>query len=125
VGSAYGRYATPVSRVAGGLTILLGILRGTVVTGARVDSWDALGSTTYGHLWLLALVVAILTFAWGERVIAPRVKRLQTDPMFVPAPDGTLSAEATRAINQLKLVSALELVGFLVIFTCMIGLQFV
>ena len=125
IGQAYGRYAVPVSRIAGGLTILLGILRGTVVTGARVDSWHALGSTTYGHIWLVALIAAIATFAWGERVISPRVRRLQTDPMFVPGPDGTLSVEASRELDRLKLVAALELLGFLIVFTCMIGLQFV
>jgi hypothetical protein len=71
--------------------------------------------------WLVALVVAILTFLWGRYVIGPTVARMNAVPL---APDGTATPELDAAISRAKLVTVLELIGFLVIFTCMILMRF-
>jgi len=115
--------APRAARIAGGITIIMGILRGTV--WGRIDGSDVLFPSRYGIVWLIALIAAIATFAWGEGVIRPKLARVSSDdPIFMPGPDGTLGAQATAEISRLKLYAGLELLGFLTIFTCMILLQF-
>ena len=121
VANAIGQVAPTVFRIAAVVTIVMGVLRGTV--WGRLDSFDAL-KTQYGTVWTIALIAAIATFLWAEVAILPKLRRIQTDPALVPAADGTLSAEAEAFIARLKLVTILELIGFLVIFTCMVLLQF-
>jgi uncharacterized membrane protein len=117
-GSALGRRIVRVIPVVAGLTILLGIIRGIFFSG--INSLDAL-TTTYGLTWLVALVAAIATYLWGDRVIRPDIERL------VAMPDAAATgAEASGTVglsaltDRIKRNSMLELLGFLVIFTCMI-----
>jgi hypothetical protein len=39
-------------------------------------------------------------------------------------PDGTAAPELVAATDRVKIIASLELVGFLVIFTCMILMRF-
>ncbi|HEU4571809.1 MAG TPA: hypothetical protein VFR93_03915 [Candidatus Limnocylindrales bacterium] len=102
--------------------ILMGVLRGTV--WGQVRSLDAL-TTTYGLTWLVGLVAAAATFAWGYRVIKPALERLATisDADALSA-DGAPSPTLVRLLDTAKRVTLLELVGFLVVFTCMILMRF-
>jgi len=102
--------------------ILLGILRGTVF--GQLRSLDAL-TTAYGITWLVALVFAIGTFVWGLRVIGPSLERLATIPDAEALnADGSATPALAALIARVKRVVLLELVGFLVIFTCMILMRF-
>ena len=110
---------TRVIEVVGPAVIVLGILRGTVF--GQIKDADSLLGTAYGITWLVALVVAIATFLWGRFVIVPSTRALMKAPVN---PDGTATADLTRALSRAKLVTVLELLGFTVIFTCMILMRF-
>ena len=122
VGGHYGERASQVLSVAAMGVILLGVLRGTVF--GQIRSLDAL-TTTYGITWLVALVVATATFLWGKRVIEPAIGRMNAIPVSEALqPDGTPSPAMLAALNNAKRVGALELIGFIVVFTCMILMRF-
>jgi hypothetical protein len=99
--------------------IVLGILRGTVF--GQIHDLNAVFGTVYGLTWLVALVVATATFLWGRYVIVPSTRVLSTAPVN---PDGTPTAELESALARAKRVTVLELIGFLVVFTCMILMRF-
>ena len=122
IGAAIGPRAERIIEPVAGLVILLGIIRGTVF--GPIKSLDILTST-YGLTWLVALVAAAATFYWGKRIIVPAVRRLNaiSAPDAV-GPDGAASQAFTAAIDQVKRVTLLELIGFFVIFTCMILMRF-
>lgn len=122
MGVAYGEAAGRVLTRAGEAVIVLGFLRGTVL--GPIKSLDMLG-TQYGITWLVALVAAIATYAWGKRVIEPAVMRINTiDPSRALLADGSPAPDLVAAIADAKRKSMLELLGFLVIFTCMILMRF-
>jgi hypothetical protein len=62
-GGAVGEQAFRVIVGAATATIILGVLRGTLF--GQIRSVDALLGTSYGITWLVALVVAIVTFSWA------------------------------------------------------------
>ena len=122
IGSAYGEVASRVLTAAGMGVITLGILRGTVF--GQIRSLDAL-TTTYGITWLVALVAATATFLWGKRVLEPAIGRMNAIPVAEALlPDGRPAPAMLAALNNLKRVGLLELIGFFVIFTCMILMRF-
>jgi uncharacterized membrane protein len=123
VGSAYGDVSARLLRPVGAIVILLGILRGTVFGNIRTA--DTLFGTAYGWTWLVALVAAIATFAWAERMIIPNVARLNTiDPATAVGPDGRPTGELAETIDRAKRFALVEILGFFVIFTCMILMRF-
>jgi len=119
VGSRYGERATRLFDVLVPVVIILGLIRGTLL-GPIKSVGDVLG-TPYGVTWLVALIAAIATFLWGRIVINGALQRMNDTPLN---PDGTATAQLESETNRVKLVVVLELVGFLVIFTCMILMRF-
>jgi uncharacterized membrane protein len=123
VGSAYGDASIRLLRPVGAAVIVLGILRGTLFGNIRTA--ETLFGTSYGWTWLVALVAAIATFAWAERMIIPNLARLNAiDPATAVGPDNRPSAELADIVARAKRYALLETIGFLVIFTCMILMRF-
>jgi hypothetical protein len=122
VGGAIGARANRIIPTVAGLTILLGIIRGTVF--GPINSVADLTST-YGLTWLFALVVAIATFLFGYRVIGPALDRLNELPESeATLADGRPSPKLTAVVDDVKRKVGLELIGFIVIFTAMILMRF-
>jgi uncharacterized membrane protein len=122
MGSAYGEVANRVLTVAAMGVIVLGILRGTVF--GPIKNLDMLTST-YGITWIVGLVAALSTFLWAKRVIEPAIGRMNAiDPSRALLADGSPSPDLVAAINAAKRNAMLELLGFLVVFTCMILMRF-
>jgi uncharacterized membrane protein len=119
VGASYGERATRVFDVLVPVLIVLGVIRGTFL-GPIKDIGDVFGSA-YGITWLVALVAAIATFLWGRIAINGAIARMNAAPLNA---DGTATAQLENETARVKLVVVLELVGFLVIFTCMILMRF-
>jgi uncharacterized membrane protein len=119
IGAELGKQGTRVFDIVAPAVIILGFLRGTVF--GQVRSLDALFGTAYGLTFLVALIAATATFLWGRFVIVPTVMALQTAPVN---PDGTPTPELNASLDRAKRVTVLELVGFLVVFTCMILMRF-
>ena len=119
VGSLIGARSTPIFQVVVPLIIVLGFIRGTFL--GQIKSLDVLFGTAYGLTWLVALVVTIATYLWGLFVIIPGLHVMDRAPVN---PDGTPTPELVDATNRIKRLVALELLGFFVIFTCMILMRF-
>ena len=119
IGAYIGEQAERVFNVVGPSVIVLGFIRGTLL--GPIKSLDVLLGTAYGVTWLVALVVAILTFLWGRVVITGGVRAMNLAPVNA---DGTPTPELEVATNRVKLLASLELIGFVVIFTCMILMRF-
>ena len=118
-GSAIGVRSNRIFSVVVPLIILLGFVRGTVLGPIR--GVEVLFGTAYGWTWLVALAATILTYVWGLRAIAPGVIEMERAPLN---PDGTASAELVSATDRVKRLVLLELLGFVVIFSCMILMRF-
>ena len=119
VGAHIGERALRVIDVVAPAVVVLGVMRGTLL--GPIKSVDLLFGSAYGLTWLIALVVAVLTFLWGRVVIMGGVRTMNLAPVN---PDGTPTPELEAATNGVKLLVSLELIGFLVIFTCMILMRF-
>jgi uncharacterized membrane protein len=119
VGTRYGERATRVFDVLVPALIALGVIRGTLL-GPIKGVGDVFGSS-YGITWLIALAAAVATFLWGRIVINGAIERMNAAPLNS---DGTATVQLENETARVKLVVVLELVGFLVIFTCMILMRF-
>ena len=113
---------SPAMLIAASGTIVLGFLRGTVF--GDIKDVAAL-STPYGIWWVIGLVAAVVTFAYGTWYLQPRANRLGADMAAAGAGmGGQLSPELAARMSRLKIIALLELVGFFVIFTTMILMHF-
>jgi uncharacterized membrane protein len=102
--------------------IFLGVIRGTVF--GPIKSVDAF-QTAYGITWVVALVAAVATFVWGSRVISPALARLNSiDESAALDGQGKPTPRLEAAVADVKRKAGLELLGFVVIFTCMILMRF-
>ncbi|HEY3071991.1 MAG TPA: hypothetical protein VGJ46_04170 [Candidatus Limnocylindrales bacterium] len=120
-GAAIGARAVPIYTAVAVAVILLGILRGTVF--GQIKSLDALG-TTYGLTWLVALVAAVATAYWGLRILTPAVEKLYTMPDSGAGAGGGQSPGIAAVVADIRRKGQIELLGFFVIFTCMILMRF-
>lgn len=117
------RFSERVIIPAGLLVILLGLLRGIVFGPVR--SPDFLFGTAYGLTFLIALLSALATFAWGQLVLTRAARRLDTFPLAeVMKADGTAALAFTAQVQRVKHFGLIELFGFIIIFTCMILMRF-
>ena len=119
IGAQLGERGLRVLDVVAPAVIVLGVIRGTVFGPIR--DVNALLGTAYGLTFLVALIVATLTFLWGRYVIVPSTRRLAAAPVNS---DGSPTPELDAAMSRAKLLTVLELIGFLVVFTAMILMRF-
>lgn len=119
ISSYIGSRATPIFHVVVPLIIALGFVRGTFL--GPIKSVDDVIGTAYGLTWLTALSVTVTTYLFGLFVIVPALRAMDQVPV---APDGSPTPALETATNRVKRLVSLELIGFLVIFTCMILMRF-
>jgi hypothetical protein len=119
VASYIGSRTTPIFHVVVPLIIALGFVRGTLL--GPIKTLDVLFGSAYGLTWVIALIVAFVTYLWGLFAIIPGLRVMNGAPVNA---DGTPTAELEAATNRVKVLVSLELIGFLVIFTCMVLLRF-
>ena len=119
IGSDLNSQAQRVFEIVAPSVIVLGFIRGTFL--GPIKDLGAVFGTAYGVTWLIALVAAVLTYLWGRFAIGGGIRAMDLTPIN---PDGTASPELVAATDRVKVVVVLELVGFLVIFTCMILMRF-
>ena len=119
ISSHIGSRATPIFKVVVPAIVVLGFVRGTFL--GPIKSVDAVFGTAYGLTWLVALLMTIGVYVWGLRVLEPALSRMAAAPL---APDGSATPELEAATNRVKGLVGVELLGFLVIFTCMILMRF-
>jgi uncharacterized membrane protein len=119
ISSLIGARATPIFQVVVPLIIVLGVIRGTLL--GPIKSVDIALGTAYGLTWLTALTTTVLTYLFGLLVIVPALRAMDLVPV---GPDGSPTPALAAATNRVKRLVGLELIGFVVIFTCMILMRF-
>lgn len=119
ISSSIGSRATPIFHVVVPVTVVLGVIRGTFL--GPIKSIDIMFGTGYGLTWLAALTATILTYLFGLFVLVPALRAMDLVPV---GPDGSPTPALAAATNQVKRLMGLELIGFLIIFTCMILMRF-
>lgn len=102
------RYA-PLVGPAGGLMMLLGIVRG-LLTGV----WNQL-TTPYGLTFLVSIVLAGVLAFIGARLIAPAAERMAAS---------TDAAEIEMESNRLTNLGRIELAGFAIVLAMMVAMRF-
>lgn len=107
--SRLGQIGKRVFPIVSLLVLVLGVLRGTVF--GRIQSVDAL-TTTYGIVFLIALVGTVALFYTGARYIGPQFEGLKDAPDY-PA-----------AVQRLRAISRIDLGLFAIVFTTMILMRF-
>jgi uncharacterized membrane protein len=105
------------------LVILLGLLRGTV--WGPVHSFAFLFGTAYGVTFLISLLVAGAVELWGHFVAGKAAAQLNTFPLSeVMKPESAIALAFNAQVQRVKLFTLVELLGFFIIFTCMILMRF-
>ena len=105
------------------LVIILGLVRGIVFGPVR--SLDFLLGTPYGITFLIAFLAAVATFLWGKFAVDRAAQHLETFPLTeVMKSGGTVALAFTAQVQRIKLLALFELLGFFIIFTCMILMRF-
>jgi uncharacterized membrane protein len=119
VGGRYGELSGQILDFVIPAVILLGVVRGTLL--GPIDSLEKVFTTTYGLTWLVALLVATAMYFWGKFVIVRSVRIMNGIPLNA---DGSAPPELEAATDRVKRAVILELLGFFVVFTCMILMRF-
>jgi uncharacterized membrane protein len=119
ISSHIGARATPLFHVVVPMIIVLGVIRGTFL--GPIKTIEILLGSAYGLTWLVALGATILTYLFGLFAIVPALRRMDLAPVET---DGSPTPELGTATNHVKRLVGLELLGFLIIFTCMILMRF-
>ena len=119
IGAALGERGTPIIDVLAPSILVLGFIRGTFL--GPIDSVQDVFTTGYGITWLVALITIIAVYLWGRLVIIGSVRALNSAPLTA---EGGATPELNAALDRAKRVTVLELLGFFVIFTCMILMRF-
>jgi hypothetical protein len=105
------------------LVILLGLLRGTV--WGPVHTFAFLFGTAYGVTFLTSLLVASGVELWGHFVAGRAAAQLNTFPLAeVMKPESATATAFDAQVQRVKLFALVELLGFFIIFTCMILMRF-
>jgi uncharacterized membrane protein len=107
--SRLGEVGTRVFPIVGLLVLALGILRGTVF--GQIQSFEAL-TTTYGIVWMVALLGTVALFFNGARFIGPTFEGLRDAPDYASA------------MARLRRYTWIDIGLFTVVFTCMILMRF-
>jgi uncharacterized membrane protein len=101
------------------LAIVSGIVRGTIY--GPIKDGAALG-TEYGIYWIIGLVAALATFAWGYMGSRQRARFAEQAVDYPGA--GTMPADLSAQVGRIRIAALIELVGFAVIFTSMVLMHF-
>lgn len=98
--------------------IVTGIILGTI--GGPLKSWEAVLTTSYGHLFTTAFIVAVVTLLWGMFIGYNHTMKVfsQTD-IWKKAEEGN-KKPLTKAFIGIAALESVEIIGFLIILTCMI-----
>jgi copper resistance protein D len=107
--------------LAGSGVIITGILLGTVAGPIR--HWHDLWNTTYGHIWLAALLIGIATLVWGVFVGYRQAMNIFTDDSLWQQAESGDTAPLAKAMATIVAVESVEAIGFVALIICMLLLR--
>lgn len=105
------------------LVIVFGIVRGTI--WGPIKTWDFLFGSSYGWTFIVALLTTIGLVLWGNFVTGRAALKLNDYPVAEVAKGaGPVFAAFSAQLQRVKLFALLELLGFIIVFSCMVLLAF-
>lgn len=104
---------------AGSTVIATGALLGTIFGPIR--SWEALLSTTYGHLWLTSLLIGIGTLLWGALVGYPYAMNVFRNYALIEQTNSGNAVAFNQAMRNIMMIEAVEIIGFIALLICMLA----
>ena len=104
--------------LAGLGVILTGMILGTLL--GPIKSWGAIWHTTYGNLWVTALIVACLALTWGVLVGYKLMIKTLTDVKLWILADKDIKQPLYQALGILFLCESIEPMGFGVLIILMV-----
>jgi copper resistance protein D len=107
--------------LAGSGVIITGILLGTVAGPIR--HWRDLWNTTYGHIWLAALLIGIATLAWGVFVGYRQAMNIFNDDSLWQQAESGDTAPLAKAMATIVAIESVEAIGFVALIICMLLLR--
>lgn len=117
MGSWYVRRVTVFFAVSGGVTVVFGVLRGTVF--GPIGSLQALGSP-YGVTWCAALLLSVALALIGTFGVGRAAELLYADGVAEPTAEPVDASARDSARARLQLWSRVQLVGFGVTLVAMV-----
>lgn len=98
--------------------ILTGVILGTLL--GPIKHWGDIWHTTYGNLWVTALIVASISLAWGVFVGYKLMIKTLTDVKLWILADKGIKQPLYQALGVLFLGESVEPVGFGVLIILMV-----
>lgn len=100
--------------------ITTGILLGTVL--GPIKHWETIWNTTYGNIWVTALIIALITLFWGVFIgYKQSMNVFSNDKLWKDAEAGN-----TKSLNKAMFITAavesVEVIGFAALIGCMVML---
>lgn len=106
--------------LAGIGVIATGILLGTVV--GPIKNWHDIWYTTYGNIWVTALIVAIFTLAWGIFIGYRQSNHVFSNNDIWEAAENGDSKPLQKAMTKTVAIESVEVAGFMVLIVFMVML---
>lgn len=103
---------------AGLSVIITGIILGTFA--GPLKNWDSIVSSSYGHIFTIALIVAVFTLLWGMFISYKHTMTVlsQTD-LWDNAEKGN-NKPLIKAFLGIAAIESVEIAGFVIILICMV-----
>lgn len=102
-----------------GLSVITtGIILGTFL--GPLKNWEVFFSTSYGHLFTTALIVAIFTLLWGMFIgYKHTMTILSRTDIWIKAEEGN-KKPLRKAFFGIVALESVEITGFVIILICMV-----
>lgn len=104
--------------IVGFIVIMTGVLLGTIF--GPLKNWSAILDTTYGNIWLTALIVAVFSLAWGVFVSYPFAMKLFRDITLWENADIGYSKPLLKRLINFIAVESVEVLGFITLIYLMV-----
>ncbi len=104
--------------IAGLIVILTGVLLGTVL--GPLKSWHAVVSSTYGNIWLAALMIATISLLWGIFVAYPLAMKLFKKTTIWENADIGYEKGIWKLLIQYMAIESVEVIGFTILIYLMV-----
>lgn len=104
--------------ILGILVILTGVALGVIFGPIR--TWDVLWHTSYGNIWLSALIIALFTLTWGVFIgYKYAMSVISDDKLWNMAAEGK-KRPLKVAFLKVSIMESVEVAGFLALILCMV-----
>ncbi|MEN1967276.1 hypothetical protein WMZ97_04270 [Lentibacillus sp. N15] len=104
---------------AAGLGVIItGILLGTVL--GPIQQWRHVWETNYGHIWLTALIIAVVTLLWGIFIGYKQSMNVFTNDALWERAEHRDTKPLAKAMLITAALESVEIIGFIALIVCMV-----